>query len=498
MTTKSSTHKIKIMNQHITDKSFQGFFTDAHDLRNTMISLLGDVTEQNIIEPCFGEGAFIKNLIGKPSNIDAIDIDENHFIENLDIKNCNYFHADFIDYFVQPNNRNIVLPEAEYDSTICNPPYGLKFSQEYRQLIKKAFPNVYAKESYALFFYFTLQKLKKGGRYVFIIPDTFLTSTHLGYMREFILETAKPTHIIQFKSKRFGSVNFGYGNMCIIAGNVEPLSVDHKVNWIDAVDSNQPLLQLLETEQTTVSGDYFINNVDKAWISPKLFDSIKISRETVTLGEIAECRTGIYTGDNERFCGYDVENPPKRINGHPTDWNLVNLIPTDLEKEQGINSDIAYVPFVRGGHRNVFEATNSCIRWDYEAVKYYDKDKKARLQNKNFYFKKGLAIPMVTSGRLSASEMDNCIFDQGVVGVFAKKASYHDFLLIYLNHPFATKQKSLVSPGANNSANYLKRINVPKLTEAELLEASQIVELSKVQGWESTEEKRDNFIASVL
>ncbi|MBF4269561.1 hypothetical protein EAY71_22095, partial [Vibrio anguillarum] len=131
-----------------------------------------------------------------------------------------------------------------------------------------------AKESYALFFYFTLQKLKKDGRYVFIIPDTFLTSTHLSYMREFIIKSAKPTHIIQFKSKRFGSVNFGYGNMCIIAGNIKPVDVDSKVNWIDAVESNQPLLQLLETDNTIVRGDYFIKNVSKAWISPKLLDSI--------------------------------------------------------------------------------------------------------------------------------------------------------------------------------------------------------------------------------
>ncbi|WP_214658071.1 hypothetical protein, partial [Vibrio anguillarum] len=124
------------MNQHITDNSFQGFFTDAEDLRNTMITLLGDVSNQNIIEPCFGEGAFIKNLKGTPKNIDAIDIDESHFKNKLGIENCNYFHADFIDYFVQPNNRNVALPDTEYDSTICNPPYGLKFSQEYRKLIK--------------------------------------------------------------------------------------------------------------------------------------------------------------------------------------------------------------------------------------------------------------------------------------------------------------------------------------------------------------------------
>ena len=105
---------------------------------------------------------------------------------------------------------------------------------------------------------------------------------------------------------------------------------------------------------------------------------------------------------------------------------------------------------------------------------------------------------MVTSGRLSASEMENCIFYQGVVGVFALNESYHDFLLIYLNHPFATLQKSLVAPGANNSANYLKRINVPKLSQNELNESTRIVELSKTLGWEKTQAIRDEFILSLL
>ncbi|WP_411512055.1 hypothetical protein QM042_02375 [Escherichia coli] len=238
--------------------------------------------------------------------------------------------------------------------------------------------------------------------------------------------------------------------------------------------------------------------MDKAWISAKLFLSIKISRETVTLGEIAECKTGIFACVNQRFCGYDSENAPKRINGHPVDWSLVNLISIDLMGSYGIDSNIAYVPFVRGGHRNVLYPASSSIRWDKEAVIYSHNDKKARLQNKDFYFKKGIAIPMVTSGKLTASEMDNCIFDQGVVGVFAKEASYHYLIRVYLHNLFATEQKSLVSISANNSANYTKRFNIPKLTETELLEASKIVELAKVQGWEKMEKKLNGFISSVF
>ena len=179
---------------------------------------LGETKENDVLEPCFGQGAFIKNLLGSPTSIDACDIDKKHFEMDYNIPNCEYYNMDFIDYFINPEKKLFSL-KNNYDSVICNPPYGLNFTINYRNLIKKKYPDLYAKESYALFFYFAINLLKKSGRYVFIIPDTFLTSKNLSYMREFIVGYAKPTHIIQFKSKRFGSVNFGYGNMCIISGN---------------------------------------------------------------------------------------------------------------------------------------------------------------------------------------------------------------------------------------------------------------------------------------
>lgn len=486
------------MKSNLTNGSYQGFFTNAIDIKNTMLSLLGDVTDQNVIEPCFGEGSFIKNLIGFPQKITAIDVDEKHFEKELEINNCHYYHLDFIDYFIRPELVKDRLPNIKYDSTICNPPYGLKYSKDYRETIKKHYPNIHARESYAMFFYFTIQQLKNNGRYVFIVPDSFLTSTNLRYLREFIVETARPTHIIQFKSKRFGSVKFAYSNMCIIAGNKSEIKTNDKIEWIDALSSDAPLMDLVSSNETAVNGSYLIDNVQESWVSPIVLESIGALKNFVRLEDIAECRTGIYTGNNERFCGFDAKNPPRRANGHAVDWDEVLLQPTDKQKQIGIEGSRAYVPFVRGGHRKVFEETRNCIRWDIEAVNYYDTDKKARLQNKVFYFRKGLAVPMVTSGKLTASEMDNCIFDQGVVGVFAISENYHNFLLIYLNDDFATKLKFSIAPGANNSANYLKKMRIPKLQNSDLEEATEIIKKAKKDGWEATQNIRNTFIKNII
>ncbi|MEQ9565623.1 MAG: hypothetical protein RLN85_07415, partial [Pseudomonadales bacterium] len=139
-----------------------------------------------------------------------------------------------------------------------------------------------------------------------------------------------------------------------------------------------------------------------------------------SLGDVAKCKTGIYTGDNQRFIGYDPSKVTKRLNGHAIQWTAdIYLDPLgDEQKAKGIARDRAYVPLIRGGHRNFNEITAWAIRWDVPSVSFYRNNKKARLQNLEFYFRPGIAVPMVTSRRLSASLMDGAVFDQGVVGVF--------------------------------------------------------------------------------
>ena len=81
---------------------------------------------------------------------------------------------------------------------------------------------------------------------------------------------------------------------------------------------------------------------------------------------------------------------------------------------------------------------------------------------------------MVTSGRLSASYMECAVFDQGVVGIFPKRERWLEFLLVFLNSKHATEMKRNISPGANNSANYLKRLRIPVPDEAQLKESEQV------------------------
>ena len=461
-------------------------FTDAPDINDLMCRLLGDVHGSSVLEPCVGHGSLLSGIHGA-SRIDAVDIDpvalsvvRNKFADAPELE---LHEADFIDLFVDGIlGSTHPVRTRTYDAVIANPPYGLYLKLDYRKRIRRNFPDMYVRETYGLFFHFAITQLRKGGRYCFLLPDTFLSSVSHKSLRAFICAHAAPTHIVRFSSKQFGTVNFGYGNLCIIAGTHCPLTPDMTVEWIDAVGSRYSLREDLEQCTTKISGGALLNSTNGGWSTELAMPAAVANGNWTYLGEIAECRTGIYTGDNERFIGYDPIRVSRRLNGHPIAWarDVHMAMLTEDEKEAGIHGEASYVPLIRGGHREAFDETAWAVKWDEASIAFYRTNRKARLQNSKFYFRQGLSVPMVSTSRISAALMQDAVFDQGVVGVFPNALEHIPALLLYLNSQFASKtMKRIVNGSANNSANYLKKLPVPIFGEADLKRAKELIYSAK-------------------
>jgi adenine-specific DNA-methyltransferase len=456
------------------------YFTDAPEVNATMAELLGSIDGLTVLEPSVGSGALLAGLNGSPDHLDAVDVDS----AVLAVAKRRYSSIamephclDFIDVFVDGLMLASRSPlRRDYDAVISNPPFGLFLSPEYRKKLKAAFPELYVRESYGLFLYFSILLLKDGGRYVFLLPDTFLTSTNHSSLRRFIFEAGEPSHVIRFPSKRFETVNFGYGNLCIIAGHKRPASHDTSLTWVEAFDERLPLLDQPPTAVFSVAGGDLQAHVGTGW-RVGMGEERSETQGWTTLGELADCKTGIYTGDNGRFIGYDPARISRRLNGHSISWDRVlkrDLAPE--EQRDGVADKEAYVPLIRGGHRPFAEETAWAIRWGKDAISFYRTDKKARLQNSAYYFRAGIAVPMVTSRRLSASLMDKAVFDQGVVGVFPRVEASREAILLYLNSSIATRLRNeMLNGSANNSANYLKRLPAPVFTRKDYEEARSIL-----------------------
>lgn len=484
--------------------SLKQHFTDAQELNKLMCQLLGSVEDLSLLEPSVGHGAFLANLDGVPSAVHVVDIDPDAIAtttSRFSRLNLVPHRADFIDIFLDDMfSRRHPIFDTEFDAVISNPPFGLYLEREYRARLKRAFPTLYVRESYGLFFVFSVSLLRNNGRYVFLLPDTFLTSRNHTPLRQFIAAQAAPTTIVRFAPKRFETVNFGYGNLCIIAGHRRPLAAQDKIVWLDAFEPSMPLSLDALDRAKAIPATQFQSTIGGGWSPPAISRSRKNDRNWPVLGDLAECRTGIYTGDNVRFIGYDPRRVKRRLNGHPIEWNQ-SVIKRDLTTDEmghGVDGSEHYVPLIRGGHRDAFEPPYSAIDWRPGALHYYRDDKKARFQNSVFYFRSGISVPMVATKRISAALMDGAVFDQGVVGIFPNKEEHTAPLLLYLNSRKASDAiKAIVNGSANNSANYMKRLPVPPLDAGASKRAKKIVAAARSNG-RLKPETCDEFVAELI
>lgn len=465
-----------LVNEHL-GANLQTHYTQSTDIIETMVRLLGDITGKRVLEPSVGDGALIRHLRGLATSIDAVDVITRR-LESIP-QRINFWRADFISLALDDSLFAPVTLRSDYHAAIANPPYGLKLSRDFRSKLKKAMPDFYVRESYGLFIKLCLDRLAPGGRYVFIVPDTFLTSANHKPLRKFLLRCAMPSEIILFPTERFETVNFAYGNLCIIAGNRD--RQPKSVHWMDLRQKPRNRVQWDSARSITDSVERLADCVETAWAPPR-FACLDVSQSGVVVGDLADCRTGIYTGDNSRFLGFDPRRVERRTNGHAIDWERSvrhsRSIDGELSGDAGSSAD--YVPLIRGGHRPPFSETAWAIRWDQSALRHYKTDPKARFQNSSYYFRRGIAVPMVTSNRLTASRMSEAVFDQGVVGVFSKRPELEDFLLLYFNWSVvSTLIKPSLCPGSNNSAAYLRRFPVPSFGEEAAAIASEVVQRAK-------------------
>jgi len=145
-----------------------------------------------------------------------------------------------------------------------------------------------------------------------------------------------------------------------------------------------------------------------------------INNSTKRIGDIASCVTGIYTGNDKKYLrvkSHSFANSKRYLLVNPdeicTDYlDINNLL-------EGLDGKATFIPIVKGvGKERYVKESKWYIDWSTEAVKHYKRDKKARFQNSQYYFKEGIGVSMVKTKGLKAFLLEKRIFDQSVVGVF--------------------------------------------------------------------------------
>jgi len=464
---------VKKIAGRIVDKSLQQYYTKSNSIVSYMVNQLELKDGETILEPCAGDGVFVDEILcaNLDTKITLIELDEKakNTLEKKynDNASITRFHNNFF-YHEQYLNH-------KFNKIIANPPYGAWVEHEERKVLTKKFPDISTKETYALFLYNAIKLLEDNGVLTFIIPDTYLYLHRHAKLREFILKNTLVKEIAIFPSSFFPNVNFGYSKLSIITLE-KKLICNHPKHTFSVLDNLENAEDLIKqkSEKFYNQSDILKNKNYTFYLTDneELKDFINGSEKT--LGDLAFCVTGIYTGNNKKYFHVSSHNLKNSKSHEIIDTNKIN---TKHNLLSGIANDQCFLPVARGaGQSQFFKSSEWYIDWSAEAVSHYTNDKKARFQNSKFYFKKGIAVPMVKTKKATAFLLNNQVFEQSIVGVFPKDTKYLYYLLALLNSTTASKIVATINPTANNSANYLKKIPILLPSPEEEKNINNIVE----------------------
>ncbi len=450
------------------NRIYQAYYTKSEPIIAYMLALLNLNGDEYIFEPCAGDGVFIEALTNQYSalNIDAFELNKASYQQLLaEYSNFDNIAIKQTDTLTDMDLELICSMGGKYDAIIANPPYGAWSPPSERKLLKKLYKGFYAKESYSLFLYRCIRALKNKGRLVFIIPDTYLNLHMHKDIRKYILTNTKIQEIACFPSSYFPGVNFGYANLSIIALEkcISPAEcLEHHFDIIKGFESVEDLSNRDQKHIKRISlcQNEVYSNKDHAFIASVNKELSRLLQNTaLTIGDLCSCVTGFYSGNDKEFL--KVRNKEIRNSKRYETVDLNNVqFECKPELVDGTHNNKSYVPIVKGGNTKYYKPDNWFMSWSKENIQFYKKNKKARFQNSSFYFKKGIAVPMVSSSSRTGALIENRLFDQSIVGIFPKDEELLYYLLAFFNTPTCNQLIRTINPSTNNSSNYIKKTPV--------------------------------------
>jgi tRNA1(Val) A37 N6-methylase TrmN6 len=478
-------------------REFCAFYTESDPILTYMVKKLGIEDSDLILEPCAGDGVFIEKIFemhrGKDFQVEAMDLNT-EAVKNLedkfDSEKVKVRQADTLldltlDLFANSGGR--------YSKIIGNPPYGAWQDYQKRDALKKRYGG-YVKETYTLFLRRCLDLLKEDGKLVFIIPDTFLAlHLHTG-LRKTLLENTVIDEILLMPSKFFPGVNFGYSNLCIISFEKNRSNRQNQFKIVSVSGTINNLYNLANGDYSVaknvelISQEKILSSIDYSFLLGGNTKTRKLINEAkTTLGDLADCVTGFYSGDNKTYL-MTRDNSVKGSKNYQT--ADIALVENDFLKHNnlinGLNNGKKYIPILKGGNGRFSKDTDWFIQWDVKTVSGYKKSKTARFQNSKYYFKEGIGVPMVKSSKIHAFLLDKRLFDQSIVGVFPKNKEHLNYLLAFLNSNVCSRILNVINHTANNSANYLKKLPII-LDQSTVASTNEIVNRLKKKKIDSTQ-----------
>ncbi|MBO5447440.1 N-6 DNA methylase [bacterium] len=279
-------------------KSKGAYYTPTSIVKKLIASVFDNVDCKNksVLDPCCGTGNFILQLPESfmAENVYASDID----LMSVLISRINYskrfkvldksliykniFQCDYLDS--KSSNK--------YDYIIGNPPWGVAFSADKRQDLRKKYKSAVGAnvESYDVVVEQALGELNRDGILAFVLPEAFLNVKAHKPIRQYMM-SENSIKYIEYLGDVFDGVQCPSIILQIIH-NLEPFST----KGLQVKTKEKDFIIQIERKVTDECFSFLTE--DKEYT---LIDKILKSSNIVTLKNNADFALGIVTGDNSKY-----------------------------------------------------------------------------------------------------------------------------------------------------------------------------------------------------
>ncbi|MCC7004387.1 N-6 DNA methylase [Candidatus Nomurabacteria bacterium] len=265
--------------------------------------------DSKVFDPCCGTGQFLlafSDIVENPSNIYGVDIDEvavriarlnllikfknKDFAPNIVCKNT-LFEVSNYD-LLSLNDENI----RDFDVIATNPPWGVHFSKEDIERLRKNYPLITSFESFSYFLKKSIDLLREDGIISFILPESILNVKTHKDIREIILKNSQIKKIVYLDRV--------FKNVFTPVIRIDIQKNEEKQGSIQI----QKGAETYNIEQTRwLKNQDYVFDIHSSGYDEKIIDKIYSVNHT-TLEQKADWALGIVTGNNKGFITNELKD----------------------------------------------------------------------------------------------------------------------------------------------------------------------------------------------
>ena len=408
--------------------------------------------DSKVLDPCCGTGQFLlafSDVVENPTNIYGIDSDEiavriarlnmlikfkdKNFAPNIICKNTLF---DIGNYDLFSLNDEYM---KDFDVIATNPPWGVHFSKEDNNRLRKIYPTITSLESFSYFLKKSLDLLRDNGISSFILPESILNVKTHKDMREIILKNTQIKKII-YLNRVFKNV-------------FTPVI---RLDFKKSETINEKILIYKEAQQYSVEQKKWLNNQDFVFdIHVNEFDTEIINKiykvNHTTLKNKADWALGIVTGNNKEF----IIDEPK--DGFEPIYKGKEI------KRFALNNPSSYIKFVPDKFQQVapVEKYRAKEKLIYKFIsKYlvfaYDDKQKLTLNSANIVIPRISNYPLRVITALFNSSLYQFIFQKKFSSIKVLRSHIEQLPLPFWDEEIFSKIIKLANEAIGNDGNFIK------------------------------------------